>query len=227
VASGALMGMFNGLFVAFLGLPSIVVTLATMVILRESLRWAREGASVGNLPDYFQWFGASQQVGEWVLVGSALAVFVVFAFASHYLAAGRAVYAVGSDAEAARLAGVRPKRVVFSVFILMGMLTGLAALLNAVRFPQVGTNAGMGLEMLVIAAVVVGGTAINGWRGTMVGTLLGVMLLGVIGPALVFLNVKSQWERAIQGLIILIAVAFAAARARPTAFHVRRTVVNA
>lgn len=207
LAAGALMGAANGALVAFLGLPSIVVTLATMVVLRESLRWAREGEAVRNLPPDFQWFGGSQRVGEWMLLIAALAVFAAFAWGARYLAAGRAVYAVGSDREAARLAGVRPRRVEFTVFVVMGLLTALAALLNAVRFPQVDVNAGVGLELLVIAAVVVGGTAISGGRGTLLGTLFGVALLVVIAPALVFLNVKSQWERAIQGLIILAAVA--------------------
>ncbi len=91
------------------------------------------------------------------------------------------IYAVGSDAEAARLAGIEPPRLVFSVFVLMGAMTGLAALLNAVRFAEVPSNAGTGLELKAIAAVVVGGTAITGGRGTLVGTLIGVALLGTIG----------------------------------------------
>ncbi len=207
VAAGALMGAANGVLVALMGLPSIVVTLATMVILRESLRLAREGEAVRDLPAGFQWLGLSQAAGQVMIVIAAAAVFLAFAWAMRWLAAGRAVYAVGSDREAARLAGVRPRLVVFSVFTLMGALAGLASLLQAVRFAQVDPNAGVGLELSVIAAVVVGGTAISGGRGTMLGTLIGVALLGTIGSALVFLNIPSQWERAIQGLIILVAVA--------------------
>ncbi len=147
----------------------------------------------------------------------ALVVFAAFAWGLRYLAAGRAVYATGSDPEAARLAGIRPRRVVFGVFVVMGGLAGLAALLNAVRFPDVDPNAGIGLELQVIAAVVVGGVAVSGGRGTLAGSLIGVALLGSIGPALVFLGTslplqwqwfaKPQWEKAIQGLIILLAVA--------------------
>ena len=96
-----------------------------------------------------------------------------------------------------------------------GAFTGLAALLNSVRFNQIPSNAGLGLELKVIAAVVVGGTAISGGRGSMTGTVLGVILLGAIGPALTFLGVSAYWERAIQGLIILAAVAFDALRDRP------------
>ncbi len=206
--AGAGMGAINGGLVAGLGLPSIVVTLATLVIGRESLRYLLEGAFVRGLPSHFQWFGAGQGVGQWFVVGIAVAVFVAFAWGMRYLSAGRAVYATGSDPEAARLAGIRPRWVVFSVFVMMGALTGLSALLNVVQFPAVDPNsAGKGLEMQVIAAVVVGGTAVSGGRGTMIGTLIGVLLLGTINPALVYLNISAEWEKAIQGGIILLAVA--------------------
>ena len=206
IAGGGL-GAINGALVARLGLPSIVVTLATLVIGRESLRYAREGEFVRNLPTSFQWFGAGQSTGQWVAVGIALLVFAAFAWGLRHLAAGRAVYATGSDPEAARLAGIRPRWVVFNVFVVMGALAGLASLLDAVRFPAVDPNAGAGLELQVIAAVVVGGVAVTGGRGSLWGTLIGVALLASIGPALVFLHAKPQWEKAIQGLIILLAVA--------------------
>jgi rhamnose transport system permease protein len=200
------MGGVNGAFVAGLGLPSIVVTLATLVILRESLRWAREGDFVRDLPRTFQWFGAGLDTGQWLVIGVAVAVFAAFAWGLRNLAAGRAVYATGSDPEAARLAGIRPRLVVFGVFVVMGALSGLAALLNAVRFVDVDPNAGAGLELQAIAAVVVGGVAVSGGRGTLIGGLFGVLLLGSIGPALVFLGIPPQWEKAIQGLVILLAV---------------------
>ncbi|HLR05476.1 MAG TPA: hypothetical protein VK117_06665, partial [Pyrinomonadaceae bacterium] len=133
-------------------------------------------------------------------------VLVVFSWMLRNLAAGRALYAVGSDAEAARLAGIEPPRVTFFVFVLVGVLVGLAALLNAVRFSTVPSNAGLGLELKAVAAVVVGGTAITGGRGTLTGTLLGVALLGTIGTALTFMGINPFWEKAIQGAIILAAL---------------------
>jgi rhamnose transport system permease protein len=205
--AGCGLGAVNASLVARLGLPSIVVTLATLVIGRESLRYAREGEFVRNLPPGFQWFGAGQTIGQWLVVACAGLVFIAFAWGLHYLSLGRAIYATGSDPEAARLAGIQPRRVIFGVFVAAGALAGLAALLNAVRFADVDPNAGMGLELQVIAAVVVGGVAISGGRGTLAGTLIGVALLGSIGPALVFLHAEPQWEKAIQGLIILVAVA--------------------
>ena len=214
VLFGAGLGAINGGLVAGLGLPAIVVTLATMVILREGLRWWREGEFVRNLPSDFQWFGLWQDAGQWLIVGIALIVFLLFAVALAKVGAGRAVYAAGSSPESARLAGIRPQRVIMSVFVLMGALTGLASLSNAIRFAVVDPIAGTGLEMQVIAAVVVGGVAISGGRGTLAGPLIGVALLGTIGPALVFLGFEAHWEKAIQGLIILIAVASDALKPR-------------
>ena len=203
---GALMGTINGVLVGSLRLPSIIVTLAMLVAWRDALRWTTGGEWVQNLPANFQWFGMGQEVGQWVIVLASLAVLVVLSWALHNLAIGRAVYAVGSDAEAARLAGIDPARVTFAVFVFMGALAGLAALLNAVRFSTVPSNAGLGLELKAVAAVVVGGTAITGGRGTLIGTLICVALLGTIGPALTFVGINPFWEKAIQGAIIMVAL---------------------
>ena len=214
LAMGAALGAVNGLFAGMLRLPAIIVTLAMMVALREGLRWATDGAWVQNLPSNFQWLGLGQNIGQLMIVAAALMVFAVFAWMLGNLGAGRAIHAVGADAEAARLAGIEPRRVVFGVFVLMGALSGLAALLNAVRFSVVPGNPGIGLELKAIAAVVVGGTAITGGRGTLVGTLIGVALLGTIGTALTFLGINPFWEKAIQGAIILAALASDTAFAR-------------
>ena len=204
---GAAMGAVNGLLIGTLRLPSIIVTLAMLVAWRDALRWTTGGEWVQNLPANFQWFGLGQNLGQWLIVLAALLVLACFIWALRNLAAGRRVYAVGSDAEAARLAGVEPGQVTFGVFVLMGALVGLASLLNAVRFSTVPSNAGLGLELKAIAAVVVGGTAITGGRGTMLGTLIGVALLGTIGTALTFAGINPFWEKAIQGAIILAALA--------------------
>jgi rhamnose transport system permease protein len=206
-AAGMLLGVVNGALVAWLGIPSIVVTLATMVILRDSLRWITGGEWVQNLPRNFQWMGLSQGAGQAVIVIFAATLFLFCAWAMRFLAAGRAVYATGSNAESARLAGIQPRRIVFGAFACMGAFTGVAALLNSIRFNDLQSNSGAGLELKTIAAVVVGGVAINGGRGTLAGTLLGVALLGTIGPALTFLGISAFWEKAIQGAIILSAVA--------------------
>jgi rhamnose transport system permease protein len=187
-------------------MPSIVVTLALMVAWRDGLRWLTEGTWVQDLPKNFQWFGLGQAIGQVIVFGVALLVLIAFGWALRNLSAGRSIYAVGSDAEAARLAGINPKRVVFITFVFMGALVGLAALLSAIRFSIVPSNAGVGLELKAIAAVVVGGTAITGGRGSIIGTLIGVALLGTIGTALTFVGINPFWEKAIQGGIILAAV---------------------
>jgi rhamnose transport system permease protein len=214
VLAGAALGAVNGLFVAGLRLPSIVVTLATFFVLREGLRWWRQGELIRGLPDSFQWFGLGQTAGVWAIVGVAAAVFLLAAWAARNLAAGRAVYATGSEEEAARLAGLRPRAVTFGVFVAMGALAGLAAVLEAVQLPFVDPKAGTGMEMKVIASAVIGGAAVSGGRGTLAGTLAGVLLLGTIGSALVFLHLEAQWEEAIQGGIILLAIASDAAARR-------------
>ncbi len=209
---GSLMGAVNGGLVSFVRAPSIVVTLATMIVWREALRWSTGGAWVEGLPANFQWFGLSLQQGQILVVTVSLIIFAVFAWAAQNISALRAIYATGSDSEAARLAGIPIKQVLFGVFVLIGALTGLAAALNAVRFSDVPANGGMNLELKAIAAVVVGGTPISGGRGTLLGTFLGVLLLGSIGPALTFLGINAYWEKAIQGIIILATVLLDALR---------------
>jgi rhamnose transport system permease protein len=210
---GMAMGAINGALVAGLGLPSIVVTLATMVTLRQGLNMARQGEFV-NLPDGIQWFGLSQMAGQWTLVAAAFVLLSVMAYATKHLSAGRFVYAVGTDAEASRLAGIRPQLVTFSTFILIGALTGLAAMMNITQSPQVQPASGGGLELKVIAAVVVGGVAISGGRGNLWGVFAGLLLLACIAPALTHLHIEAYWEKAIQGAIILLAVVADGVRSR-------------
>jgi rhamnose transport system permease protein len=213
VALGALFGAFNGVLVAGLRLPSIVVTLATMVTLRQGLNLVRQGEFV-NLPEGIQWFGLGQTSGQLVLVVSSVVILILLALGMRHLAAGRFVYAVGTDAEAARLAGIRPQLVTFLVFVSIGALTGLAAMMNLAQSPQVQPLTGNGLELKVIAAVVVGGVAISGGRGILWGAFAGLLLLACISPALTHLRIEAYWEKAIQGTIILLAVVADGLRSR-------------
>ena len=205
IATGLLLGAFNGVFVAWLGLPSIVVTLATMVTWQEALRLWQQGRLM-DLPGGIQWFGMSQSAGQGVVIAVSFVLLLAFAWGMRNLAAGRYVYGTGTDAEAARLAGINPKLTTFGVFVLMGALAGVAAVLNMVQSPQVQPNAGDGLELKTIAAAVVGGVAITGGRGNLWGVLLGLLLLANVNPALTYFRQEPYWERAIQGLVILLAV---------------------
>ena len=204
---GATTGAINGFLVARLGLPSIIVTLATLVAWRDGLRWATQGAWVQDLPIGFQWFGLPPYAAQSLIVAVSLGLTAGFAWLLRNVTLGRALYAVGSDREAARLAGIEPPRIVLIAFSLTGALTALAAALNAVRFAAVPSNAGMGLELETIAAVVVGGVSITGGRGSLAGTVIGVSLLGTISTALAFVGISPQWTQAIQGAIILAALA--------------------
>lgn len=205
ITAGALMGAFNGFFVAWMGLPSIVVTLATMVAWQEILRLWQQGRMLA-LPAGIQWFGLSQAAGQTLVITLSFALLIAAAWAMRNLAVGRFIYATGSDAEAARLAGIDPKRTTFGVFIGMGALAGLAAVLNLVQSPQIQPNCGDGLELKTIAAAVVGGVAISGGRGTLWGVLLGMLLLVNVNPALTHFHQPPYWEKAIQGLVIIVAV---------------------
>ena len=205
ILAGALFGSINGWLVSGLGLPSIVVTLATMVTGRELLSLWQQGRFI-SLPDGVQWFRLGQTTGQWTLIAVALLLVALLAWASRRLAAGRFVYAVGSDPEAARLAGIRPGAVTFGSFVLLGALAGFAAVLNLVQSPQVDPRAGGGLELKAIAAAVIGGVAVTGGRGRLWGVFLGLLLLTTINPALTYLRVEAYWEKAIQGTVILLAV---------------------
>jgi len=149
--AGALMGALNGALVAYVRIPSIVVTLAAMVALRDGLRWVTQGAWVDNLPPGFQWLGTTQGSFPIVTACGVATLVVAVAWAMRHLAAGRAVYATGSNLEAARLAGIDIARVKLTVFTIAGVLTGLAALVNSARFNQIPSNTGLGLEMKVVA----------------------------------------------------------------------------
>jgi rhamnose transport system permease protein len=205
-AAGASLGFVNGALVTWLGVPSIVATLATMAFWRELLRWYTQGAWVQGLPASFQWMGLGQAGGEFGILGAAALIFAVFVWCLQRVQAGRAVYAVGSQRESARLAGIPVSAISFGVFIMMGALTGVAALLDSVRFTQVQSNAGAGLELKAISAVVIGGASITGGKGNLWGTLLGASVLAVIAPSLTYLGINAFWEKAIQGAIILGAI---------------------
>jgi rhamnose transport system permease protein len=200
------LGAINGGLVAFGRIPAIVVTLATMIILRDGLKWMTDGVWVQGLPAGFQWLGLGQPTGQALILVLTLIIWSAGRWAMSNIAAGRAIHAVGSDEEAARLAGLPTRWITFMVFAIGGGMIGLAALFNSLRFAELQSNAGIGLEMKTIAAVVVGGTSINGGRGTLIGSLIGVALLGTIGTALTYLGINPAWEKAIQGAIILAAI---------------------
>jgi rhamnose transport system permease protein len=203
---GVSLGAVNGRLVGRQGLPTNIVTHAMLVAWRDALRWSTQGAWVQDRPGGFPWLGLGQTAGRCSIVAVALGTLGGLAWALRNLGAGRAVYAVGSDREAARLAGIEPGPVVFWVFVSMGAMKGVAAFLNAIRFSAIPSNKGVDLELKAVAPVDEGRTAIRGGRGTNVGTQVVASQLVNMGPALTFAGINPFWEKAVQGTIILAAL---------------------
>jgi rhamnose transport system permease protein len=206
---GALCGVVNGILVAICRIPALVVTLGTLYIFRGLDYAIAHGRQVtaSQVPDAFLNLGSGSVIGIPILVLIALVVLAIATWGLRNLRAGRELYAIGSNPEAARLAGIRVNRRLFGAFILTGTLSGLAGVLQAARFGTVDASFGNGLELSVVAAVVVGGVAIFGGSGSAIGAALGALLLSTIGSALVVLKVDAFWEQAIDGALLLAAIA--------------------
>jgi len=206
VICGGILGLINGFLVARLKIPSIVATLAVWVLLENGLLWVTNGEWIQNLGNDFQWFGLSSQNGQIVFILIAVFVAVFIGWILIKTEFGRNFYAVGCSHEAAQRMKISPAKTIIYAFVILGMLMGLAAIIHYCRFPSIETGGGRGIELKVIASVVVGGTAITGGRGSMFGTFLGVLLLAVVGSVLAFTPLGSNAEKAVQGAIILLAV---------------------
>lgn len=214
VGVGTLLGGVNGLLVAYGRIPAIIVTLGTLAIYRGMLVEFSGARTVttANLP---AWLPELQRVnlftiGELdirLMVVVALVIVVIFQLATAYLPFGRRLYAIGSNPEAARIAGLPTRRLVAMAYVLCGALSGLAGFMFLVRFGEITVVAGQGLELQVVAAVVVGGVNIFGGSGTMLGALLGAVLIGTLEQSLIRLNISEFWKDALLGMFILLAVA--------------------
>jgi rhamnose transport system permease protein len=214
LAAGGLLGGLNGTLVAYAGIPAIIVTLAMLGLLRGLMTWITGGVWIRDLPTSFSAWTDASLLGLPLPVWAAAAVAAVVGLAMARLRWGRWLYAVGSQERSARLSGVPVRRVTLGAFALLGTLVGLAAFAYASRFSLVQSNAGRGFELQVITGVVVGGTDIFGGRGTVLGSMLGVLLLTTVETALTFLHVPAEWVPAVQGCLILVAVLGDALRRR-------------
>jgi ribose transport system permease protein len=201
-----LVGAVNGSSVAWLRLAPFIVTLAVMGMARGLTLQLSQGQSVYDLPAVLNWLGSADLLGIKVSALVTVALFLVAHFVLSRTTFGHRVYAVGGNAEAARLAGINVKRVVFATYVIAGLCAGIAAVILLGRLDSATPNAGTGTELQVIAAVVIGGTSLFGGKGSMVGTLVGVLLIGVINNGLTLLNVSSFWVQFVQGALIFLAV---------------------
>jgi rhamnose transport system permease protein len=211
---GAAMGLINGALVAYGRIPSIIVTLGTLAIYRGYLVEYGNAKTVttATLPD---WLVELQRVNLFsvgdldirLVVALAVAIVIVFQLAITYLPFGRRLYAIGSNPEASRVAGLPSRRIVMIAYVVCGALAGLGGFMFLVRFGDITVVAAQGMELQVVAAVVVGGVNIFGGSGTMLGALLGAVIIGTLEQSLIRLNISEFWKDALLGLFILLAVA--------------------
>ena len=208
LAVGSIAGGVQGIAITRLKVPPFVVTLGGLTIFRGLTLTLSNGGPISGFTPDMRWFGTG-------LVGPVPVPVIIFAVAAilchivlRYTRYGRAVYAVGGNAEAARLSGLRVDRILVSVYVIVGFFAGLAAFVLAARLNSAEAVAGMGYELTVISAVVIGGTSLFGGIGSVGGTVVGAALIGVLQNGLQFNNVSSYTQSIVIGLILIIAVAF-------------------
>jgi rhamnose transport system permease protein len=201
-------GLVNGLMVSVGRVPSLVVTLATLYIFRgvDILIVGGKEVVAASLPPGFTDISKATVAG---VPDLAIAIAVVIALGAYYLRSfrsGRELYAIGSNPDAARLAGIPAGKRVFTAFVVSGAIAGIAGVLWAARFGTIDSTAGTGYELTVISAVVVGGVAIFGGSGSVVGAALGALLLNTINSALYVLGISPFWDQAIAGSLLILAI---------------------
>lgn len=214
IGVGLLIGLFNGALIAWGNIPPIIVTLGMMSILRSLMYQLLGGRWISGIPPAIRVIG----LGKWLGVPISMWVTILLiAFFTYFLSSrplGRAVYAVGNNPEAARISGIDLRRTLLFVYAVLGALAGFAGLVYVARTGIVQTNTGSGFELEVIAAVVLGGTSILGGRGTVIGSLLGAFLVGIIKNGMVLLNVPALSEGLVIGVLIILSVMIDVIRAR-------------
>lgn len=206
VGFGLLLGCVNALLIRVTRVHPIIVTLGTMNIHRTLILYFLDGQWLFDMPDTLR------ILGSWRFLHIPLAFWIVLALgaALHFFLTlypkGRSVYAIGSNIEAAKLAGIRVNRVIFCLYAFLGVLMGLGAMVYIGRTGVVQNNSLTGFEMSVIGAVILGGTSVLGGRGTVAGTFLGSLLIAMIKSAMVFVGVPALYEGMALGLLIIFAV---------------------
>jgi rhamnose transport system permease protein len=206
IAVGALCGTLNGLAISRIGIPPLIVTLATLAVFRGFSLGLSQGRSFGDYPDAFAALGQGYvgPIPIQLLILAAVGIIVGLLLHRHSL--GRLIYALGNNATAARFAGAPVGMVQVVVYALSGLLAGLAGVIYTARLSSARADAGTGFELDAITAVVLGGTAIMGGSGSVVGTMLGLLLVGVIRNGLTLAFVPAEQQAIVLGLILLFAV---------------------
>ncbi|MER6987783.1 ABC transporter permease [Saccharopolyspora hirsuta] len=215
ILAGAAAGLGNGLLTAYLSLAAFIVTLGSMTLLRGLAYTMTDGQPIVSNTLNFRDIGNGYFAGIPAPVVVMAIVYLVAWFVLERTKFGRHVYAVGGNAEAARLAGINVKRVMTVVYVIAGACAGLAGVIFAARVVSAQPNAGTGYELDAIAAVVLGGTSLAGGRGRIIGTLVGSVILGVLSTGLILMNVQFFTQLLIKGAVIILAVAIDSLKRHP------------
>ena len=205
---GAAVGAVNGFLVAYLGLPSLVVTLATLYIVRGIFNEVGKGQTIveSMVPVELNWMGLNRFYGISYLFMVVVVLMIIAGVIMHKVRAARDLYAIGSNVAAAELVGIPVKLRVLLAFIATGSISGLAGAIMLARFNSASTQSGLGLELLVIAACVVGGVSIAGGTGSVYGAVIGALLLQTILMAIGALGIPQFWQLAVNGALIIAAI---------------------
>jgi inositol transport system permease protein len=204
--AGLIVGVFNGFLITKSKIAPFIVTLGTMTIVRGLALILSKGRPVSNLSDPFVFIGSGKFLGIPLLIFILILMFLLCSIILNKTVLGRYIYAVGGNEQAARASGININRIKMIVYSISGLLAGLAGILLTSRITTGQPNAGAGFELDAIAAVVIGGTSTTGGKGSMAGTLIGVLLIGVINNSLDLLNVTSYYQQVVMGIIIIGAV---------------------
>ena len=206
LSAGLLMGAFNGFIITKSKIAPFIVTLGTMTIGRGLALILSNGRPVSNLSDSFIFLGSGKILGIPILIIILIFMFIICSVILNKTILGRYIYALGGNEQAAGASGINVSQVKLAVYSISGLLAGLAGILLTSRITTGQPNAGAGFELDAIAAVVIGGTSTTGGKGSIAGTLIGVLLIGVINNGLDLLNVTSYYQQVVMGIIIIGAV---------------------
>jgi ribose transport system permease protein len=207
VVTGLALGWFNGFVITRFRLPPFVATLGILSIGRGFTQLWTKGYPITGLGPQFGWIGTGHLLGVPVPVWLSALLVVLFTIITRKTRFGRYLYAVGGNERAAQLSGLNLNRIKLAVYALGGALAGVAGLVLTARLDSATPSAGIGYELDSIAAVVIGGTSLNGGRGSVLGTVLGCLIIGILNNGLVLLEVSPFWQQVIKGFVILVAVA--------------------
>jgi len=206
IGLGVLAGAVNGFFIAYLRIPPFIATLATFYAYRGIVLGITKGSPISPIPEAIRGLGQGSFLGIAYVIWFIALLFIVATFVLRKTKFGRYTLAIGGNAESTRLAGINTRRLTFSLYVLSGILACIAGVFFTTRFTSAQPTAGVGLELRVIAACIIGGVSLFGGSGSILGTLIGSMFLIVLDNGMIMAHISAYWQQTVVGLIIIIAI---------------------